>query len=94
MEIKKQIQTKYGAFEAEFMVEDGVWVASAEYEKTSAIVQENSFEEALEKLIELFECVMDYKLNYDNNPHKDKMDKILFWDLIYGKHFYETYKNQ
>lgn len=93
MEINKEIQTKYGIIDVTFYFEEGVWVANNNNSKLCVVVQEYSFNEAYDKIIELYEYIYEFNIEYESNPNKNKVNKEVLNDLIHKKMFWKLQNN-
>ena len=77
MDIKRNIETKYGIVEADFHFEDNHWVGVIDKNNCATVIGGDTFEETEEKLIKAWEFMITFNKIYESNPHKNKVEKEL-----------------
>ena len=91
MDIKRNIETKYGIVEVDFHFEDGVWTGSTNKD-VFAIASNESFDELEMTLVEMYEMGVIFNKVYNNNPHKNKVEKEILKNLFTGD-WWKLHKN-
>ena len=92
MEFKRNIETKFGIVEAEFHFEDSHWVGVVDKDNCGVVSSGDSFDEAEEHLIKMWEMMVVFNEIYENNPHKDKVEKEILKNLFTGD-WWKLHKN-
>ena len=89
--IKRNIETKFGVTEVDFIFDDGTWVGSTS-ENVIAIASDKDFEKLETKLIKMYEMGMIFNKIYENNPHKDKVEKEVLKNF-FTRDWWKLHKN-
>lgn len=92
MDIKRNIETKYGSVEVDFHFEDNHWTGVIDKNNCATIVSEDTFEKAESKLIMMWEFMVEFNEVYENNPHKDKVEKEILKNF-FTRDWWKLHKN-
>jgi len=92
MDIKRNIETKYGIVEADFHFEDNHWTGVIDKNNCGVVSSGDSFDEAEERLIKLWEMTVVFVDIYENNPDKDKVEKEILKNL-FTRDWWKLHKN-
>lgn len=91
--IKRNIETKFGSVEVDFIFDsnENIWVGSTN-ENCIAIESDKDFEELERKLIKMYEYGYVVAKIMENNPHKDKVEKELL-TKFFTRDWWKLHKN-
>ena len=92
MDIKRNIETKYGYVEVDFHFEDNRWSGIIDKDNCVVILNGDTLEVVEEKLVKAWEMMVIFIKIYENNPDKDKVEKEILKNL-FTRDWWKLHKN-
>lgn len=91
--IKRNIETKFGTVEVDYIFDsnESMWVGSTNTDCV-AIASDKDFEKLENKLIKMYEMGYVVSKIFENNPHKNKVEKELLKKFFTGD-WWKFHKN-